>query len=189
VHQHRPPPPSLMVSHSSGRRLEVTLDHTNARRDSTMTWRWQRSALCLASMLAAIFAAQYMRQLWRPQPPADAVAAPPCAVVVVGGGLAGLSAAVEAAAFFSSRNLPSCTVTLVDKEPRIGGNSAKASSGINAARTPEQVAAGIADSVDAFAADTAAAGGGLGQPELLRALAEDSVQASIASSALYFLLL
>ncbi len=103
---------------------------------------------------------------------------PPCSVVVVGGGLAGLSAAVEATSYFSRANLPLCTVTLVDKEPRIGGNSAKASSGINAAHTPEQAAAGVTDSVDAFAADTAASGGGLGQPELLRALAEDSVQVS-----------
>lgn len=100
----------------------------------------------------------------------------PCTVVVIGGGLAGLSAAVEAASYFSRANLPSCSVTLVDKEQRIGGNSAKASSGINAAHTPEQVAAGVADSVATFAADTAAAGGGLGQPELLKVLAEDSVQ-------------
>jgi succinate dehydrogenase/fumarate reductase flavoprotein subunit len=106
------------------------------------------------------------------QPEADS----PCVVVVVGGGLAGLSAAVEAASYFSRANLPSCSVTLVDKEQRIGGNSAKASSGINAAHTPEQVAAGVADSVATFAADTAAAGGGHGQPELLKVLAEDSVQ-------------
>ena len=57
-------------------------------------------------------------------------------VVVIGGGLAGLSAAVEAASYFSREKLPSCTVTLLDKEPRIGGNSAKASSGINAACAP-----------------------------------------------------
>ncbi len=103
----------------------------------------------------------------------------PCAVVVIGGGLAGLSAAVEAASYFSRANLSSCSVTLLDKEQRIGGNSAKASSGINAAYTPEQAAAGVADSVEAFVADTAASGGGLGQPELLQALAADSAQVRI----------
>jgi len=35
----------------------------------------------------------------------------------------------------------------------------------------------VADSAEAFAADTAAAGGGFGQPELLKALADDSVHA------------
>lgn len=152
-------------------------DHLLVRREKASTWRWQTSLLYLVAVLSAMFAAQYARQLSRPSSSVTSQADPPCAVAVIGGGLAGLSAAVEAAAYFSRQNLSTCTVTLIDKEPRIGGNSAKASSGINAAHTPEQAAAGISDSVDAFAADTAAAGGGLGQPELLRALAEDSAQA------------
>ncbi len=125
-----------------------------------------------------MYAALHARQILRPTA-ASEQADPPCTVAVVGGGLAGLSAAVEAAAYFSLHNILSCSVIIIDKEPRVGGNSAKASSGINAAYTPEQAAAGISDSVDAFAADTAAAGGGLGQPELLRALAQDSVQVHV----------
>ena len=53
-------------------------------------------------------------------------------VVVVGGGLAGLSAAIE-----SER--AGCHVILVDKESGLGGNSAKASSGINGCGTNAQV--------------------------------------------------
>ena len=43
-------------------------------------------------------------------------------VVVVGGGLAGLSATIEAVQH-------GALVTIVEKEERIGGNSAKATSG------------------------------------------------------------
>ena len=46
-------------------------------------------------------------------------------VVVIGGGLAGLAATFEAAQSSQTH------VTLIDKEPRTGGNSAKATSGIN----------------------------------------------------------
>ena len=51
----------------------------------------------------------------------------PAAVVVVGGGLAGASAALAAA-----EAVPSARVVLLEKEPRPGGNSMKASSGMNA---------------------------------------------------------
>ena len=44
-------------------------------------------------------------------------------VVVVGGGLAGLSATLEALEH-------GATVTIIEKEERLGGNSAKATSGV-----------------------------------------------------------
>ena len=53
-------------------------------------------------------------------------------VVVVGGGLAGLSAAIEAARH-------GARVTIIDKERSLGGNSAKATSGINGVGTAAQV--------------------------------------------------
>jgi hypothetical protein len=53
-------------------------------------------------------------------------------VVVVGGGLAGLSASIE-----SER--AGCHVILIDKESALGGNSGKASSGINGCGTTAQV--------------------------------------------------
>ncbi|KAH6900502.1 FAD binding domain-containing protein [Thelonectria olida] len=58
-------------------------------------------------------------------------------VIVVGSGLAGLSASYEAL----SKGAPS--VHLLDRAPKPGGNSIKASSGINGAGTRFQVAQGI----------------------------------------------
>lgn len=69
--------------------------------------------------------------------------APSPHVVVVGGGLAGLTAALTAAR-------AGARVTLLDKEPRLGGNSAKATSGISAAGTPAQAATGVVDDDAAF---------------------------------------
>lgn len=75
-------------------------------------------------------------------------------LTVIGGGLAGLSACIEAATLD-----PSLRVLLVEKEPKIGGNSAKASSGINAAvsRADEPV----------FEQDTLKSGGGLSNEVLV----------------------
>lgn len=50
-------------------------------------------------------------------------------VVIVGGGLAGCTATLAAAQ-------PGVEVVLIEKEKRLGGNSAKASSGINALNPP-----------------------------------------------------
>ncbi|ETL96808.1 hypothetical protein L917_05789 [Phytophthora nicotianae] len=69
-------------------------------------------------------------------------------ITIVGAGLAGLTASLEAA------NLdPSLKILLVEKEKKVGGNSAKASSGINAAL----------DAADEplFTQDTLKSGGGL----------------------------
>ncbi|KAF1775721.1 Succinate dehydrogenase/fumarate reductase flavoprotein, catalytic domain [Phytophthora cactorum] len=69
-------------------------------------------------------------------------------LTIVGAGLAGLTASLEAA------NLdPSLKILLVEKEKKVGGNSAKASSGINAAL----------DAADEplFTQDTLKSGGGL----------------------------
>ncbi|KAF4046636.1 FAD binding domain [Phytophthora infestans] len=69
-------------------------------------------------------------------------------LTIVGAGLAGLTASLEAA------NLdPSLKILLVEKEKKVGGNSAKASSGINAAL----------DAADepVFTRDTLKSGGGL----------------------------
>ena len=57
-------------------------------------------------------------------------------VIIVGGGLGGLSAAIEA-----SRQ-PGTRITVLEKEKKLGGNSAKATSGINAALTDVQLERG-----------------------------------------------
>jgi len=85
-------------------------------------------------------------------------------VIVVGGGLAGLSAALSAAD-------AGARVTVFEKEKGVGGNSAKATSGMNAHSTPAQAEAGIADSEALFFADTIASGQGHSDPTLARVLA------------------
>ena len=60
---------------------------------------------------------------------------PASPVVVIGGGLAGLSATIEAVRHGAK-------VTLVEKEKNLGGNSAKATSGMNAVGTEFQRALG-----------------------------------------------
>eukprot|EP00930_Biecheleria_cincta_P040685 TRINITY_DN27870_c0_g4_i1.p1 TRINITY_DN27870_c0_g4~~TRINITY_DN27870_c0_g4_i1.p1 ORF type:complete len:455 (-),score=100.03 TRINITY_DN27870_c0_g4_i1:89-1390(-) len=84
-------------------------------------------------------------------------------VVIVGGGLAGLSAAVGAVEAGASM------VTLVEKRPKLGGNSAKASFGINAV--------GEGDSVQAFVEDVLSAAGPSADPILVKVLVERSMDA------------
>ncbi|KAI8809140.1 putative NADH-dependent fumarate reductase [Cladochytrium replicatum] len=92
-------------------------------------------------------------------------------VVIVGGGLAGLSAAVEAAATGLA------SVVLVEKEPRIGGNSAKATSGMNSVYSEIQKKMGINDSYEAFESDTIKSGGSFSNPALVNILARSSLSA------------
>ncbi|KAI8846936.1 FAD binding domain-containing protein [Chytridium lagenaria] len=91
-------------------------------------------------------------------------------VVVVGGGLAGLSAAIEA-------YRAGAAVTVLEKESRLGGNSAKATSGMNAASSPHQSSIGIQDSITAFQNDTIKSGKTLSDSSLVRVLTENSVDA------------
>ncbi|KAJ7753003.1 Flavocytochrome c [Mycena metata] len=91
--------------------------------------------------------------------------------IVVGGGLAGLSAAHT----LLERRKP---VLLLDKKPSLGGNSVKASSGINGAETEAQREHKIDDTVQAFYADTSAsAGPDLARPTLITALTSNSAAA------------
>ena len=78
--------------------------------------------------------------------------ASPRPVVVVGSGLAGLSASYEAL----QRGAPS--VHLLDRAPKPGGNSIKASSGINGAGTKYQRAAGV-ESDTSFYSDSVKSAG------------------------------
>ena len=71
----------------------------------------------------------------------------PAKVVVVGGGLAGFAAAIEAARVGAH-------VTLLEKEGAVGGNSAKATSGINGWGTKPQAHQGIHDEERNFERDT-----------------------------------
>ncbi|KAI0823323.1 fumarate reductase [Trametes gibbosa] len=84
-------------------------------------------------------------------------------VIVVGGGLAGLSAAhtlLERGA----------NVLLLDKQPFMGGNSTKATSGINGAGTQSQQELGIQDNAKIFFEDTKRSARELARDDLIRVL-------------------
>ncbi|KAH7888435.1 FAD binding domain-containing protein [Phlebopus sp. FC_14] len=84
-------------------------------------------------------------------------------VIVVGGGLAGLSAAhtlLERGA----------NVLLLDKQGFMGGNSTKATSGINGAGTQTQQEAGIPDNAKIFFEDTKKSARDLARDDLIRVL-------------------
>jgi len=89
-------------------------------------------------------------------------------VIVVGGGLAGFSAA-HTIYEHGGRCL------LLDKSPFCGGNSTKATSGINGAGTKPQKAQGIPDSTQIFIEDTLR--GGAKKPEVAKVMCDESAPA------------
>lgn len=91
-------------------------------------------------------------------------------VIVVGGGLAGLSAAHTALERGDN-------VLILDKNPFLGGNSTKATSGINGALTNSQKALGIKDSAESFYDDTARSARDLIRPGLVKVLTYNSSSA------------
>ncbi|KAI8373350.1 FAD binding domain-containing protein [Blakeslea trispora] len=91
-------------------------------------------------------------------------------IIVVGGGLSGLSAAHTV--YEQGGN-----VLLLDKNPYFGGNSTKATSGINGALTRTQVALNIQDSVEQFFQDTLKSARDLARPDLIRVLTGRSASA------------
>jgi len=86
-------------------------------------------------------------------------------VIVVGGGLGGLSAAHTALEH-------GCNVLVIDKSAFFGGNSTKATSGINGALTKSQRALKIQDSVEIFEEDCMR--GGASRPDLVKVLVNES---------------
>lgn len=103
-----------------------------------------------------------------PMPAADP-AADQC-IIIIGGGLAGLTAA-HAALEAGGR------VVLLDKKPRLGGNSIKASSGINGVPSDAQAAHNIPDTVESFVKDSTASAAHLARPDLIETLASSSAEA------------
>jgi len=91
-------------------------------------------------------------------------------VIVVGGGLSGLSAA-------HTIYLNGGNVLVLDKQAFFGGNSTKATSGINGALTRTQVDLGIGDSVKAFYEDTLKSARDKARPDLIRVLTYNSASA------------
>jgi len=88
-------------------------------------------------------------------------------VIVVGGGLAGMSAA-HTVLEHGGR------VVVIDKSPFCGGNSTKATSGINAAGSRAQRKLNIPDTPEIFEADTTASAAEGARPNLIKALTHQS---------------
>lgn len=89
-------------------------------------------------------------------------------VVIIGTGLAGLATANQ---LVKTHKVP---VVLIDKAASIGGNSIKASSGINGAHTTIQEAQNISDSPELFLNDTVKSAKGKGSEPLMDKLSKDS---------------
>jgi len=86
-------------------------------------------------------------------------------VIIVGGGLGGMSAAHTVLEH-------GIKVCVIDKNAFFGGNSTKATSGINGAQTKTQRKLGVQDSAEVFAADTMR--GGAKRPDLVEVLTGES---------------
>lgn len=84
-------------------------------------------------------------------------------VIVVGGGLSGLSAA-------HTLYERGANVLVLDKNPFFGGNSTKATSGINGAGTTTQTEQGIPDSAKTFFEDTKKSARDLARDDLIQVL-------------------
>ena len=88
-------------------------------------------------------------------------------VVVIGAGGAGMTAAIEA-------HDAGAKVLVLEKAAMTGGNTSRATGGMNAAETPEQEKAGIEDSVELFVQDTMVGGKNINDEALVKTLAENS---------------
>lgn len=88
-------------------------------------------------------------------------------VVIIGGGGGGLSAAIEA-------HDAGANVIIVEKMPFLGGNTARATGGINAAGTKYQEALGITDTPEIHYNDTLTGGENINDPELVTYLTNNA---------------
>lgn len=86
-------------------------------------------------------------------------------VLVIGAGGAGMTAALQASELGAS-------VLVIEKEAKVGGNTNRASSGMNAAESDVQLQHGIVDSMTSFYQETFQGGGRLNDPAMLRFFVE-----------------
>lgn len=91
-------------------------------------------------------------------------------VVVIGAGGAGMAAAIEAA-------LAGKDVIILEQMAVIGGNTNRATGGMNASETYIQAELGVEDSNEQFYEDTFKGGYELNDPDLLRTMVENSAEA------------
>lgn len=91
-------------------------------------------------------------------------------IAIVGAGGAGMAAAIMVQQ--SGKDF-----VILEKMPYVGGNTTKATGGMNAAETHYQKEQGIEDSVELFVSDTIKGGHDLNNPDLVRTMAENSAGA------------
>ena len=91
-------------------------------------------------------------------------------IIIVGAGLAGLTSAYEANLISNGK----LKILLLEQEKKYGGNSIKASSGINILNSPIQKKEKIKDSFNLFYNDTIRSGKGKSIPQLVSTLVNDS---------------
>lgn len=91
-------------------------------------------------------------------------------VIIVGSGGAGMTAAIEA-------KDAGMNPVILEKMPMAGGNTSKASAGLNASETSVEKVQGITDSNDKFYEETLKGGGGTNDKELLRYFVDHSAAA------------
>ena len=89
-------------------------------------------------------------------------------IVVIGAGGAGLSAAVQA------KQDGVQNVVVLEKMPMVGGNTNRATGGLNAAETEQQKAKGIEDSIQTMYDDTMKGGYEKNNPELVEKLSNEA---------------
>ncbi|MDV0429344.1 flavocytochrome c [Lactiplantibacillus sp. DA1] len=91
-------------------------------------------------------------------------------VIIIGSGGAGLTAAIQAHEL-------GLKPVILEKMPKIGGNTTRASSGMNAAETNVQLHHHIVDSFGDFYGETLKGGGGMNNQDLLKFFTEHSALA------------
>ena len=91
-------------------------------------------------------------------------------VIIVGSGGAGMTAAIEA-------KDAGMNPVILEKMPMAGGNTSKASAGLNASETSVEKSQGVTDSNDKFYEETLKGGGGTNDKELLRYFVDHSAAA------------
>lgn len=152
------------------KRTSAKIDNstTDCQRDSKIPRLLLRLLFSVCLLLAAVLLMDIPKRVFlslRPlRTPFFAAMAPKENVVVIGSGLAGLTASLQLLQ-------KGVRVVLLEKADKLGGNSIKASSGINGVPTRFQTEP---DTFESFEEDTIASGRGLCDPELVRVLAKRS---------------
>lgn len=116
----------------------ISQDHSKSLLQVALSVRLRTAFFLFAIVIVFILHFQFLRH----SRSSDMISNSSPHVIIIGGGLAGLSAAAQALA-------SGAHITLVEKH-KLGGNSAKATSGINGVPTQHQT---VADTIDLFVQD------------------------------------